>query len=307
MANMLKKKFNNEELGIEFESYIDEECCAWFKAKNVAQILGYKNTDDAVKRHVSENHKKTFLLSCPRESRGQVIKSCPVESTGQVQGRWIIFIDEAGFYELVFKSRLPAAKIFREWVFTKVLPSIRKYGYFNMFKSKRKKRVIIDGVKFYKHDVFTDYAANKDGDVINLKSKKIMKMCKNNSGYLYFNIYNKKLKKTKSYAQHRFVYEVFKETIPSYLEVDHINNLKTDNRIKNLQLLTHKQNVGKSLNKKIISNCIATGEKRKFISIKKASIELDISKRTISNICCKENTIKQQLQKKMEKNIHSSF
>ena len=74
MAKILEKKFKNEELGIEFESYIDEECCAWFKAKKVAQILGNKNTDDAVKRHVSENHKKTFLLSCPRESRGQVIK-----------------------------------------------------------------------------------------------------------------------------------------------------------------------------------------------------------------------------------------
>ena len=65
MANMLKKKFNNEELGIEFESYIDEEYCAWFKAKNVAQILGYKNTDDAVKRHVSENHKKNFSFKLP--------------------------------------------------------------------------------------------------------------------------------------------------------------------------------------------------------------------------------------------------
>ena len=176
-----------------------------------------------------------------------------------------------------------------------------------MFKPKRKQRVIIDGVKFYKHDLFTNYAANKDGDVINLKTKKIMKMCKNNCGYLYFNIYNKKLKKTKSYAQHRFVYEVFKETIPSYLEVDHINNLKTDNRIKNLQLLTHKQNVGKSLNKKIISNCIATGEKRKFISIKKASIELDINKRTISNICCKRKHYKTATSKKDGKNIHSSF
>ena len=310
MTKILEKKFKNEELGIEFESYIDEECCAWFKAKKVAQILGYKNTDDAVKRHVSESHKKTFLLSCPRESRGQVIKdkkSCPPETGGQVQGRWIIFIDEAGFYELVFKSRLPAAKIFREWVFTKLLPSIRKYGYFKMFKSKRKQRVIIDGVKFYKHDVFTNYAANKDGDVINLKTKKIMKMCKNNSGYLYFNIYNKKLKKTKSYAQHRFVYEVFKDTIPSYFEVDHINNLKTDNRIKNLQLLTHKQNVGKSLNKKIISNCIATGEKRKFISIKKASIELDINKRTISNICCKRKHYKTATSKKDGKKYTFKF
>ena len=127
MTNLIEKKFINEELGIEFKSYIDEECCAWFKAKEVAQILGYKKTENAIKRHVSENHKKTFLLTFHPETGGQV------------QDRWIIFIDESGFYELVFKSRLPAAKIFREWVFTKVLPSIRKYGYFNMFKSKIKK------------------------------------------------------------------------------------------------------------------------------------------------------------------------
>ena len=149
-------------MGIEFNSYIDEKLIVWFKAKEVAQILSYKNTEHAIKRHVSENHKKSFLLSCPPETGGQV------------QGRWIILIDETGFYELVFKSRLPAAKIFREWVFNKVLPSIRKHGYYNMFKSKRKKRVIIDGVKFYKHDVFDNYAASKDGVVINLKNKKIM-------------------------------------------------------------------------------------------------------------------------------------
>ena len=56
----------------------------FFRGKDVAKILGYKNTDDAIKRHVSENHKKTFLLSCPRESRGQVIKNYPVKTTGQV-------------------------------------------------------------------------------------------------------------------------------------------------------------------------------------------------------------------------------
>ena len=76
----------------------------------VDRKLGYKDTNDAVRKHVSENHKRTFLLSCPRESRGQVIKdekSCQCETHGQVQGRWIISIDEPGFYELVFKSRLP--------------------------------------------------------------------------------------------------------------------------------------------------------------------------------------------------------
>ena len=270
----MKKKFLNEELGIEIESYIDKECCVWFKAKQVAQILNYKNTEHAIKRHVSKNHKRTFLLSCPSETGGQV------------QGRWLIFIDEPGFYELVFKSRLPAAKLFREWVFTKVLLSIRKYGYFNMFKSKRKKRVIIDGVKFYKNPVFDNYAVNKNGEVINVKTGRIIKMSKNNSSYLFFNIYNKKLERPKKYIQHRFVFEVFKEEIPPHLEVDHVNSIKTDNRIKNLQLLTHKQNIEKSKNKSIISISIETGEKRRFDSIKKAGINLDISKNSISDICC---------------------
>ena len=267
---MIKKKFINEEIGIEFEFYIDEECFVWFKEKKVAQILGYRDTDQAIRKHVSENHKRKFNLRQPVESTG-----CSMT----------YFLDEAGFYELVFKSRLPNARLSREWVFTTVLPSIRKYGYFNMFKSKKKKRVIIDGVKFYRHYTFSDYAANKDGVVINLKTKRIIKISKSNSGYLYFSIYNKKLKKTKTYAQHRFVYEVFKEKIPTNLEIDHLNNLKSDNRIKNLQLLTKKQNIEKSNNKPIISISIKTGEKRRFDSIKQAGIELDISKSLISLIC----------------------
>ena len=288
---LTEKVFINRNLGIKFRSYIDKKLRVWFKAKEVAQILGYKNTDDAVKRHVSENHKKTFLLSCPRESRGQVIKdkkSCHPETGGQVQGRWIIFINEAGFYELVFRSRLPTSKMFLDWVFTKVLPSIRKYGYYQMIDSKRKQRVIINGKKYYKHPVFTSYAANKNGDILSLKNKRILKMINNGNGYLYFTICDKKLEKQKAYSQHRFGYEVFKGPIPRFFEIDHQNNIKSDNRIKNLQLLTHKQNIQKSNNKPIISTCIKTGKERRFISIKKASIELDINTAYISDICRKK-------------------
>ena len=282
MENILEKSFTNSQLGIKLNSYIDEECNVFFKAKEVAQILGYKNTEDAIKRHVSENNKIKKVQH--RETRG-----CT----------FTFYINEPGFYELVFKSRLPAAKIFREWVFNKVLPSIRKHGYYNMFKSKRKKkRVIIDGVKFYKHDVFDNYAASKDGVVINLKNKKIMKMSKNNSGYLSFGIYNKNLKKTKAYFQHRFVYEVFNGKIPPNFEIDHINGIKTDNQKISLQLLTHQQNVEKSSGKPIISISIETGEKKRFDSIKKASIELDINKATISNICCKRKSFKTAKSKK---------
>ena len=288
---MQEKSFTNYQLGIKLNSYIDEKCRVWFKAKGVAQILGYKNTDDAIKRHVSENHKRKLLLSCPRESRGQVIKdkkSCPPETGGLVQGRWIILIDEAGFYELVFKSRLPSARIFREWVFAKVLPSIRKYGYYKMIDSRIKQRVIFEGKKYYKHLVFSNYASNKNGDILSLKTKKILSMLKGTNGYLFFKLYDKKLEKPINYSQHRFVYEVFRGTIPRCFEVDHINEIKIDNRIKNLQLLSHKNNIEKSKNRPIISINIETGKERRYNSIKTAAIELDISAGNISKVCSKK-------------------
>ena len=231
---MIEKSYKNDDLGIEITSFIDEKLIVWFKAKDVAQVLNYKNTEKAIQRHVSENHKKKIIFSNQHETHG-----CSMT----------YFLDEAGFYELVFKSRLPAAKIFREWVFTEVLPSIRKYGYFNKIDLRIKQRVIIDGKKYYKHPVFSNYAANKNGEVINVKSGENRKMSISNSGYSFFSIYNKKLEKPKIYTQHRFIFEVFRGPIPTCFEIDHINNNKTDNRLKILQLITHKQNVRKRFRK----------------------------------------------------------
>ena len=125
---MQEKSFINNQLGIQFNSYIDNKCRVWFKAKQVADILGYKNTVDAIMKHVSENHKRKI-----------------VQQSETLGCTFIYLIDEVGFYELVFKSRLATAKIFREWVFDKVLPSIRKYGYYNRFDTRIKQRVIING------------------------------------------------------------------------------------------------------------------------------------------------------------------
>ena len=281
MENTLEKVFINRHLGIKFNSYIDEDCNVWFKAKEVATILGYKNTVDVIKRHVSESNKIKNVQQ--RETRGCTFS---------------YYINEPGFYELVFRSRLPAAKFFREWVFTKVLPSIRKYGYYNKFKKENKRLIIVDGVENYKHQIFSDYAANKDGDIYSLKRTKIINKNKDSNGYLFFIICDKKLEKPKNYLQHRFVYEVFRGPIPHGFEVDHIFPVKTDNRIKNLQLLTHKQNVEKSNNRPIISTCIKDGKERRFISIKKAAIELDINSTYISNICCKRKSYKSATSKK---------
>ena len=52
-------------------------------------------------------------------------------------------INEPGFYELVFSSKLEFAKKFRQWVFTTVLPSIPKYGQYKMFDSPWNKMIMI--------------------------------------------------------------------------------------------------------------------------------------------------------------------
>ena len=45
---------------------------------------------------------------------------------------------------------------------------------------------------------------------------------------------------------HRVIWEMHNGKIPDGMQVDHINHVRDDNRIENLQILTSKQNVGRS-------------------------------------------------------------
>ena len=126
MANMLEKTFKNVDLGIEIKSYIDKQQNIWFCGKDVAKILGYKDTNQAIRKHVDNEDQK----------------SCPVETTGQV--RWSIYINEFGFYSLVLSSKLETAKKFKKWITSEVLPSIRKYGYYKLFDNPNNKMFKIE-------------------------------------------------------------------------------------------------------------------------------------------------------------------
>ena len=138
---MLQKAFTNNELNINITSYIDKQEVIWFKGKDVAQILGYTDTNQAIRKHVSTENKITRL---------DQQKCSPVETTGQqkdLRGKYFTLINEPGFYELVFSSKLELAKKFRQWVFTTVLPSIRKYGQFKMFDAPWNKMIMISNEK----------------------------------------------------------------------------------------------------------------------------------------------------------------
>ena len=136
MIRMIEKMFVNDDLEIELTSFIDDKQNVWFRGKDVARILGYSDTDDAVRRHVSTENKMIHLIHP---------KCCPGKTPGQqndTRGKHS-FINEPGFYELVFSSKLEFVKRFRQWVFTTVLPSIRNYGQYKLFDSPWNKMIMI--------------------------------------------------------------------------------------------------------------------------------------------------------------------
>ena len=49
MISMIEKKYINQDMNIELTSYIDNKQNVWFRGKDVASILGYSNTIDAIK------------------------------------------------------------------------------------------------------------------------------------------------------------------------------------------------------------------------------------------------------------------
>ena len=149
---MLKKKFANKDLGIELSSYIDNKQNIWFRGKDVADILGYSDTKQAIRKHVSVENK---IIQLSRTTSVGGVKTTPqqsksvggVKTTPQqndIRGKYCTFINEPGFYELVFGSKLETAKKFRQWVFNIVLPSIRKYGFYKMFDNPNNKMFKIE-------------------------------------------------------------------------------------------------------------------------------------------------------------------
>ena len=100
--------FNSEEFGEIRTVNINGE--PWFVGKDVTMALGYKDTSDALKKHVEFDDKLTRRFADSGQNREMYI------------------INESGLYALIFGSKLDSAKRFKHWVTSEVLPTIRKTG-----------------------------------------------------------------------------------------------------------------------------------------------------------------------------------
>lgn len=112
------KVFENNEFG-KIRTFVkDGE--PWFVGKDVAEILGYTNSRDALSKRVDD------------EDKG--VANC--DTLGGSQD--LTVINESGLYSLILSSKLPKAKKFKRWITSEVLPTIRKTGQYQITEFPQK-------------------------------------------------------------------------------------------------------------------------------------------------------------------------
>ena len=83
------------------------------------------------------------------------------------------------------------------------------------------------------------FRKGKNGSLVTVKER-ILKLKLTHRGYYRVDLWKQSI--GKHYKVHRLVWEAFNGPIPEGLQVNHINEVKTDNRLSNLNLMTCKEN-----------------------------------------------------------------
>jgi len=111
------QKFNNNVLNCSVDCVVVDNN-VWFRGKDVATAIGYKDTTHAIINNV-EIEDKQKLEKLVKES----------ESLTGYHAKISVYINESGLYALILNSHKPEAKQFKHWVTIEVLPSLRKTGW----------------------------------------------------------------------------------------------------------------------------------------------------------------------------------
>ena len=126
----------------------------------------------------------------------------------------------------------------------------------------------------------------------------LLKPFSNYKGYLLVTLF--KNKQLKHYQVHRLVYEAFYGKIPFWMQVNHLNERKNDNRLENLNLMTPKQNINWGtrnerikikLSKPVLQFDLNGKFIKEWLSASEAARQLGLLQDKI-NLCCngKRNT-----------------
>lgn len=136
------KKFESESYEITTIKVKEE---IYFKGKEIAEILGYKNTKQAIIINVDDDDKNKLEKIIKNMGSTELT---PKKLTYNELNT--IYINESGLYSLILRSKLKEAKAFKRWVTSEVLPSLRKTGKYEIPKEEQKlkeDKMRIDNIK----------------------------------------------------------------------------------------------------------------------------------------------------------------
>lgn len=142
------------------------------------------------------------------------------------------------------------------------------------------------------------YQINRQGEIISLNYRrtqktKLMIPGIDKNGYNYICLC--KEGKCRWFKVHRLVWETFVGPIPDDYEINHLNEVKYDNRLENLEVVTHKENInhgscteraGKKHRKQIVQYDMDNNIIKIWKSMTEVKQELGIDQSQIS-ACCK--------------------
>ena len=120
--SIIEKVFHYEENEITVIKCRDD---IWFKAKQVATLLGYLDPGRSIRQNVDPED-RISLEKLIGKGEGESPPP-PPPLVSNFQGS-TLYLNESGLYSLIFGSKPESAKAFKRWVTKDVLPSIRKTG-----------------------------------------------------------------------------------------------------------------------------------------------------------------------------------
>ena len=139
--------------------------------------------------------------------------------------------------------------------------------------------------------------AGASGKLYHEKNKREIPQRDNGHGYFIANVPKASGEKGRdTVCVHRIIWEAFNASIPANMEVDHINDERTDNRLCNLQLFTPSQNSKKMARRSgwispkhhpvipVVATCLNECYQKEFKSIYQAAKMLGVNKTCISLI-----------------------
>lgn len=122
--------------GLDIDIRLDSEGNPWFDGPDICSAVGIANASTAYKR-LDADEKRPLSQ---------------IEGTPTQNGVDRVYVSESGMYSLILRSDKPAAKAFKKWVTSEVLPAIRKTGSYSMKALSPAEMILVQAQQLVAHE-----------------------------------------------------------------------------------------------------------------------------------------------------------